>query len=230
MNNLVPLLVAIPLGVGFLIPLAVRLHPRLADVLSNLALAGLFLVSLALVGDETIYQMGGWPAPEGIELRVDDLTTLMLLTINGLALIVGLYSVLYTQGYTSRHAYYSLVMFLVAGTNGVAVTGDLFNLYVFMEITAISSYALVAFAGEDEGFEASLKYVVLGGLSSSVILTGISLIYAMTGTLNMTHLATRLGEVGAAAPIRELGKLEFGELEPFTHDSRPSFIGFFIRF
>ena len=74
-------------------------------------------------------------------------------------------------------------MFLVAGTNGVALTGDLFNLYVFMEITAIASYALVAFTGEDESFEASLKYVVLGGLSSSVILIGISLVYAHDGDL-----------------------------------------------
>jgi multicomponent Na+:H+ antiporter subunit D len=202
MNNLVPLLVAIPLGVGFLIPLAVRLNPRLSDVLSNLTLLGLLAISLSLTGDELTYQMGGWPTPEGIQLRVDDLTSLMLLTINGLALIVGLYSVVYMQRYTSLHGYYSLVMFLVAGTNGVALTGDLFNLYVFMEITAIASYALVAFAGEDEGFEASLKYVVLGGLSSSVILIGISLIYAMTGTLNMTHLASRLGDNPAAAPIR----------------------------
>lgn len=202
MNNLVPLLVAIPLGVGFLLPLAVRLSRPLADVLSNLTLVGLVSISLCLIGDELSYSMGGWPAPEGIQLRVDGLTTLMLLTTNGLALVIGLYSVVYTKRYTSRHAYYSLVMFLVAGTNGVALTADLFNLYVFMEVTAIASYALVAFAGEDESFEASLKYVVLGGLSSSAILIGISLIYAMTGTLNMSHLATRLADIGTAAPIR----------------------------
>ncbi len=202
MNNLVPLLVAIPLGVGFLIPLAVRWKPQMAELLSNLALFGLVLLSLSLIGNQTIYHMGGWPTPNGIDLRIDDLSTLMLLTINGLALIVGIYSVVAMQPYTSQHRYYSLLMFLVAGTNGVALTGDLFNLYVFMEITAIASYALVAFSGEDESFEASLKYVVLGGLSSSVILIGISLLYAVTGTLNMTHLASRMSEVGETAPVK----------------------------
>ncbi len=202
MNNVVPLMVAIPLGVGFLIPLCVRWHMRLPEVLTNFSLLGLVLLSLSLTGSEVIYQMGGWPSPNGIDLRVDDLTTLMLITINGLALLVGLYSVVFIQRFDSRHRYYSMLMFLVAGTNGVALTGDLFNLYVFMEITAIASYALVAFAGEDEGFEASFKYVVLGGLSSSAILVGITLTYAVTGTLNMTHLAGRLSETGTSAPIK----------------------------
>ena len=202
MNNVVPLLVAIPLGVGFLIPLAVRWNPRLAEVLVNLTLLVLISLSLSLTGREIIYHMGGWPTPDGIDLRVDDLTTLMLLTINGLALMVALYSVVFMRQFTSGHRYCSLLMFLVAGTNGVALAGDLFNLYVFMEVTAVASYALVAFTGEDESFEASLKYAVLGGLSSSVILIGIALVYGMTGTLNMTHLASRLSEMSAAAPIK----------------------------
>jgi multicomponent Na+:H+ antiporter subunit D len=202
MNNLVPLLVVIPLGVGFLIPLAIRLHPRLADLLSNLAFLGLVALSLSLTGHQIVYHMGGWPTPNGIDLRVDGLTTLMLLMINGLALIVGLYSVAYLQRSMVRYRYYSLLMFVVAGTNGVVLTGDLFNLYVFMEITAIASYALVAFCGEAEDFEASFKYAVLGGLSSSIILIGIGLVYGMTGTLNMTHLASRLSETSETAPIR----------------------------
>jgi multicomponent Na+:H+ antiporter subunit D len=202
MNNLVPLLVAIPLGVAFVIPLATRLYPRLADVLCNLALFGLVLLCLALHGHEIIYHMGRWPTPNGIDLRVDALTSLMLLTINGLALIVGLYSVAYLRRFTSHYSYYSLLLFVVAGTNGVAMSGDLFNLYVFMEVATIASYALVAFGGEDEDLEASFKYAVLGGLSSSVILIGIALVYGMTGTLNMTHLASRLGETDAQAPLQ----------------------------
>ena len=94
MNNVVPLLVAIPLGVSFLIPLVVRWHSRLPALLGNLALFGLVLISLSLTGHEPIiYHMGGWPTSSGIALRVDDLTRLMLLTINFLALIVGIYSV-----------------------------------------------------------------------------------------------------------------------------------------
>ena len=152
MNNLIPFLVAVPLGVGFLIPLAVRVHPRLADLLSNLAFFSLLMISVALVGHETVYHMGGWPTPTGIDLRVDALTTLMLLAINSLAVIVGIHSVEYAQQYTSSYRYYSLLMFVVAGTNGVVLAGDLFNLYVFMEIATIASYALVAFGGQSEDF------------------------------------------------------------------------------
>ena len=202
MDNLVPLLVAIPLGVAFVIPLAIRLHKRLADVLCILSLFGLIPLCLALRGHEIIYHMGRWPTPNGIDLRVDALTTLLLLTINSLALIVGLYSITYLQRFTSRYQYYSLLLFVVAGTNGVVLAGDLFNLYVFMEVATIASYALVAFGGEDEDFEASFKYAVLGGLSSSVILIGIALVYGMTGTLNMTHLASRLAETDAKAPLQ----------------------------
>lgn len=201
MNDLVPLLVAIPLGVAFLIPLAIR-NPRLVDVVSNLALFGLVLLSLSLQGHEIIYHMGGWPTPNGIDLRVDGLTTLMLLTINGLALIVGIYSVAYLQRFTARHRYYSLLLFMVAGMNGVVLTADLFNLYIFMEIATIASYALVAFGGEDEDFEASFKYAVFGGISSSLILFGIGLVYGITGTLNMSHLASRFSESGATAPLQ----------------------------
>ena len=86
MHNLVPLLVAIPLGVAFFVPLAIRLDPRLADVLSNLTFSALLVLCLSLPGREFIYHMGAWPTPNGIDLRVDGLTTLMLLTINGLAI------------------------------------------------------------------------------------------------------------------------------------------------
>ena len=150
MDNVVPLLVAIPLGVAFVMPLANCVGPRLCDALSNLAFVVLLLMCVSLSGRELNYQMGAWARPIGIELRVDGLTTLMLLVINGLALIVTLYSVAYLKRFTARHRYYSLLMFLVAGTNGVVLTGDLFNLYVFMEITAIASYALVAYEGEHE--------------------------------------------------------------------------------
>lgn len=201
MNHLVPLLVAIPLGVAFLIPLAMR-KPIVVDVVSNLTLLGLVVLSFFLRGHEITYHMGAWPTPNGIDLRVDDLTTLMLLTISVLALVVGLYSISYLQRFTARYRYYSLVLFLVGGMNGVVLTADLFNLYVFMEIATIASYALVAFGGEDEDYEASFKYAVFGGISSSLILFAIGLIYGITGTLNMSHLASRFADSTATAPLQ----------------------------
>lgn len=126
----------------------------------------------------------------------------MLMLINGLALITGFYSIAYLQRFTSRTKYYMLFLLLVAGMNGVVITGDLFNLYVFMELAAIASYALVAFGGDHEDLEAAFKYAVLGCLSSAVILIGVSLVYGMTGSLNMSQLANRLVESGSAAPLR----------------------------
>lgn len=202
MNNVVPCLVAIPLAVAFFIPLAKRLHARLPELLCNVGLFVLVLLCISLQGRDLIYHMGGWPTPIGIDLRVDSLTTLMLLTINGLAMVVALYSVAFMNQFTQCYRYYSLLLFVVAGTNGVVLTGDLFNLYVFMEITTIASYALVAYGGEHEDLEAAFKYAVLGGLSSSVILIGIGLVYGMTGTLNLTHLAVRISEVGMVGPLQ----------------------------
>ena len=192
MNNLIPLLVAIPLGVAFAIPLVFR-RPRLADLVTTSTLVVLSGVCVALQGQEFVYHMGAWPTPVGIDLRVDSLTTLILLMINVLALIVSIYSWSYLNSFTSRHRYYSLMLFQVAGMNGVVLTADLFNLYVFLEIASIASYALVAFAGADEDFEAAFKYAVFGGISSALILFGIGLLYGITGTLNMSHLAARFG-------------------------------------
>lgn len=201
MYHVVPLLVAIPLGAAFLMPLACR-RPRVADVTSNLVLLALAVLSWTLVGEEIVYHMGAWPTPNGIDLRVDGLTTLMLLTINLLALVVAFYSVAYLCHYTERHHFYTLLLLMVAGLNGVVLTADLFNLYVFMELATIASYALVAFGGKDEDFEAAFKYAIFGGLSSSLILLGIGLLYGVTGTLNMSHLASRIAGSGATLPLR----------------------------
>ena len=95
MSSFVPLMVAIPLAVGFLIPLAIRLHPRLAEILSNITFLGLLLLSVLLTGHDTVYHVGGWPTPYGIDLRVDGLSGLMLLSINSLAVIVGLPTILF---------------------------------------------------------------------------------------------------------------------------------------
>jgi len=98
------------------------------------------------------------------------------------------YSTAYMKRYTAEVKYYCLLMLMIAGMNGVVATGDLFNMYVFLEISAISSYALVAFGIGHEELEASFKYLVLGSIGSSLILVGIAFLYSITGTLNLAHL------------------------------------------
>ncbi|MBM4042377.1 MAG: NADH/ubiquinone/plastoquinone (complex I) [Planctomycetes bacterium] len=191
MDHTLPLLVAIPLGVGFLMPLLEKLkEPEwLMDLLATLAGAVLLALSLSLIGVKDIaYWMGGWDATKGIvgiELRCDGLTRLMLVTIGGVALAAILFSLRYMRRYTSKGFYFCLFFLMVAGMNGTVLAGDLFNLYVFLEVAAISSYALVAFGCESEELEASFKYLVLGGVASTFVLFGIGILYNLTGTLNM---------------------------------------------
>lgn len=196
-----PLFIAIPLAVAFMLPLFGRRRPVLADCLASGTLACLAIMAAASIGGEHVYHMGGWPTRVGIDLRLDSLTSLMLIAVNVVGLMAAIYSVDYMRRYTAKHRYYALFLFLVAGMNGVILAGDLFNLYVFMEIAAVASYALVAFGRGHEELEAAFKYAVLGTLASAFILIGVALVYGMTGTLNMTHIASRVSETQMTAPL-----------------------------
>ncbi len=102
--------------------------------------------------------MGGWTAPLGIALVSDGLTVLLLIAINVIAFLCTVFSLKYMTAYTGLPKYYSLFMLMVAGMNGVVVSGDLFNLFVFLEIASVASYALVAFGVEADELEAGFKY------------------------------------------------------------------------
>lgn len=190
--GLLPLAIAVPLGAGFLIPLVPKKAVRLADALGLLAALGLGAVTVWAFGRSGIYEVGGWSAPVGITLKLDGLSWLMLAIVAGVSLCVVSYSIQYMDRYTARGKFYGLLFLMIAGMCGVILTGDLFNLYVFLEIAAISSYALVAFGCEAEELEASFKYAVLGSTASALILLGIALLYGRFGTVNMAHLAGKL--------------------------------------
>jgi multicomponent Na+:H+ antiporter subunit D len=202
MDRLVPLFVAIPLGVAFVIPMVSRRLRWVPDLLGNLTLFVLAALSFAAAGHEVIYHMGAWPTPLGVDLRLDGLSALLLIAINVIGLAATLFSVSYLELYTSKFRYYSLFLFMVAGMNGTVLSGDLFNIFVFMEITAIASYALVAFGCEHEELEAAFKYAVLGSVASTFVLIGVALVYGMTGTLNLSHMAAKLAGMEAGSPIR----------------------------
>ncbi|MCU0611322.1 MAG: NADH/ubiquinone/plastoquinone (complex I), partial [Candidatus Eisenbacteria bacterium] len=128
---------------------------------------------------------------------VDGMTRLMLLTTNLVTLASLVFSLDYMRRFTSVGLYYSMLMLMVAGMNGVIVSGDLFNVYVFLEVAAISSYGLVAFGTEHEELEASFKYLILGSVSSLFILLGIGVLYNLTGQLNMAQVAKSLQGMGS---------------------------------
>ena len=188
-GTLMPLFIVLPLAAGFLIPLAGFVSERLVRAVAVLTTALLVVLSLGRIGaGDAIYAVGGWRPPFGINLVGDGLSGFFLLIIAVVGFLVTVYSTAYMKRYTAEVKYYCLLMLMIAGMNGVVATGDLFNMYVFLEISAISSYALVAFGIGHEELEASLKYLVLGSIGSSFILVGIAFLYSITGTLNLAHL------------------------------------------
>ncbi len=200
-RDLIPLFVAAPLALALLIQLVARERELLAGSLASLTMGLLVLMSVVCIGSSGLYHLGGWPTPVGIDLRLDPLATLMLLAVNGVGLAVSLYAIDYMRRYTAGSHFYSLFLLMVTGMNGVILAGDLFNLYVFLEVAAVASYSLVAFGCAHEELEASFKYIVLGSLSSALILVGVALVYGITGTLNLAQMSGRIAESGMNAPL-----------------------------
>jgi len=203
LHNILPLFVVIPLAGAFLNSLLGKRIRRFSDILSGVAtflLAGFSIWAAFLFRESgvVVYKVGGWIPPIGISMVMDGLTVFMLVTINVIAFLISIYSIDYMERYTDKWNFYCLFLLMVSGLNGVIISGDIFNLYVFLEIAAISSYALVAFGTEDEGLEASFKYAVMGTVASSFILLGIVFLYSLTSTLNMADMSREL--VGKGHP------------------------------
>lgn len=199
--NLVPLFVAIPLGAAFLIPLFGIWWKKSGEVLSMLSTAVLAVMAILSIGaPAVVHHMGGWTAPVGIALVADGLSILLLIAINVVGFLCIVFSLRYMSVYTGLPKYYGLFMLMVAGMNGVVVSGDLFNVFVFLEIASVASYALVAFGVEADELEAGFKYLILGSVASVMILFGVGTVYAVTGSLNMADvaqdIATRFGASG----------------------------------
>ena len=192
--NMIPLFIALPLGAAFVLVLLGKAKEIAADILVNAVtflLAILSLVLLVLLRDNGIlvYTMGKWFPPKGINLVLDGLSLLMLVVINWVAFLATLYSVSYMKRFTAKPKFYSLFTLMLAGMNGVVLTGDFFNLFVFLEIASIASYALVAFGVEADELEASFKYMVMGSVASILVLFSVGLLYGLTGSLNMADIA-----------------------------------------
>ncbi|MEN8203173.1 MAG: proton-conducting transporter membrane subunit [Bacteroidota bacterium] len=196
MEALIPLFVAIPLISAFLIVILGKLVPGFHKIFAPLTLLGLLVLAVLIFTSPNsmpmTYTMGGWGLekglPIGIFLVLDGFSILMLCIINVIGFIALFYSLSYISKYTAESNYYALFCLIVAGMNGVVLSGDLFNLFVFLEVSVISSYALVAFGVGKTELEASFKYQVLGGLASMLILLAIGLIYWQTKTLNIADV------------------------------------------
>jgi multicomponent Na+:H+ antiporter subunit D len=201
-SSFIPLFVVVPMVTAFLIPLFAKLWQRSSALLANAA--GAALLGLSVYGavylftdcPALIYRMGGWTPALGITLVYDHLTALVALAVNVVGLAALLFSVRYLDHYTGHWKFFSLFMLVLAGLNGVAVTGDMFNLFVFIEISAVSSYALVAFGTDFDELEAGFKYMVIGEIGGTAILLAIALLYAKASTLNMAVVSQVMAGFG----------------------------------
>lgn len=193
---ILPIFIIVPLLAAFLIPLVSRRRDEGAVVLSLAAVASLLGLAVyaffGLGGGTWVYRMGAWKLPIGINLVLDAFSSLMLIMVGLIALTSLIFSVKYIRHLGRDWRYYALFMILVAGMNGVIVTGDLFNLFVFMEIALFAALALVAFGGRAHEFEASFKYAIMASISASIILLAIAVVYSATSTLTLATISQSL--------------------------------------
>ena len=197
-DALLPFVVVLPLACAFLNSLIGRKVRRFSDiiaVLSTFILALASVKSVLMVQSESVmvYKVGGWAPPFGISLVLDGLSSFMLFTVNLVSFFICLFSINYMEKFTAKWKFYTLFLLMLAGMNGVVITGDLFNLFVFLEIASVASYALVAFGTESQELEASFKYTIMSSVASAFILMAIAFIYSHVSTLNMADIAATLG-------------------------------------
>ena len=197
----VPLLVA---------PLVVLLKPRgtawaAATATSAMAFAiALTIATGVLDGRTYAYAMGSWPAPYGIALGIDAFGSLILLLVTGastLALLACRRSMDADIEQQRQPLFYTAWLLALAGLSGIAVSADAFNIFVFMEISSLASYIIVAGGPDRRALPAVFQYLVMGTIGATFYLIGVGLIYMMTGTLNLSDMQARLGEVTNLDPV-----------------------------
>lgn len=150
------------------------------------------------------YEMGGWAPPWGIEYRIDYANAFVLLIISIIGSVVLLYS---ARSISSELAvqkqtlFYTAYLLCLAGLLGIVITGDAFNVFVFLEISSLSTYILVSLGNDRRALTAAFQYLIMGTIGATFILIGVGLLYVMTGTLNMHDLAQRIPAVAHTRTI-----------------------------
>lgn len=150
------------------------------------------------------YQLGGWQVPWGIEYRIDKLNAFLLVIISSISSIVliAAQTSIEKEIPAEKHTlFYVLYLLSLTGMLGIVTTGDAFNIFVFLEISSLSAYALIAMGRDKRALWASYQYLIMGTIGATFILIGIGLLYQMTGTLNMADLAQRLPDVAQTRTV-----------------------------
>ena len=183
--------------------------PRLVGLFAILASLTAFLISFALLSQviETgpiEYWLGGWEPPWGIEYRIDLLNgyLLLLVTLMSTIVLIAAQTSIEKELPENRHTFFYVAYLLcLTGLLGILATADTFNLFVFLEISALSSYTLIGLGTDRRALTAAYQYLIMGTIGATFIIIGVGLMYMMTGTLNMFDLAERLPAVSNSRTI-----------------------------
>lgn len=157
-----------------------------------------FLAVTVFGGETIIYEMGGWPAPYGIVLHIDALSALMGMLVTGAssaALIFGAKSLADEVGEEIAPAFFAAWILCTAGLTGMVYTGDAFNIFVFMEISSLSTYILISAGPDRRALVATYRYIIMGTIGATLYLIGVGFLYMATGSLNTMDIASRLADV-----------------------------------
>jgi multicomponent Na+:H+ antiporter subunit D len=208
MDNYPALIVVTPLLAALLAGLAAWIEERLSYPIALLGLGismfSAFKVLMQVISNGTIhYRMAGWAPPMGIEYSIDLLNAMVLLIVASIAFfnLIASYKSVEQETNDRAGSFYTIYLLFVTGLLGVTATGDLFNLYVLIEITSLTSYAMVALGDRDRGPIASLNYVFIGVIGASFYLLGVGYLYMQTGSLNMADVARILSELHGSSTV-----------------------------
>jgi len=222
--NLVFLPILLPLFAAIvLLLLRDRLQAqRVVALISAIATYALSITLLLIVRSDGIQvchqgnwgvRDGFWDIPIGITLVADLFSCIMVCIAMTLAVAALFYSFCGVDEERQRFYFYPLFLFQIVGINGAFLTGDIFNLFVFFEVMLIASYALISLGGERRQLEATVKYMTINLLASTLLVGTIAMLYGQLGTLNMADMALRIGEApdqGMITPIAVLLIMVFG--------------------
>ena len=191
-------------------PLTVLLRRRayafgVALTVSWAAFAIALSLWLQVAGGGTIsYAIGNWPPPWGIEYRVDGLSAFVLVLVAGVAALVLPYSRISIEAEIppqQHYLFYTMFLLCLAGLLGITITGDAFNIFVFLEISSLSTYVLIALGRDRRALMASYQYLIMGTIGATFIVIGIGSLYLMTGTLNLADMGQRIAMMQGTRPV-----------------------------
>jgi len=197
---LVPLIAApvCALLPGRVLPWSLAVAAALAS-----ALIAMRILPAAMVSPLS-YPFGNWPPPVGIEYRVDAANAFVGLLVSAMAVLALLWGRLSVDRQLpgAQGVFYALFLLALAGLMGITLTGDVFNVFVFLEISSLATYALIAHGRDRRALLASFRYLIMGTVGATFFLIGVGLLYIVTGTLNMADLAERLPELTDSRAMR----------------------------